>query len=88
MPILDSDVSYALVKEVVALYCKSGSKDTIVSLASTCRVLREACLPILFNEVHWPHANKHDEESGLHFFPPTLWPYFKCVYLFSYKSST
>lgn len=76
MPSLDSDVSYALVKESMALY-RNTDLDAILSLASTCRVLRDACLPVLFAEVHWPHGNKHDEESGLHFFPPSLWPFFR-----------
>lgn len=78
MPALDSDVVYAFVKQAVNLYGKAHI-DAILSLSSTCRILRETCLPILFSDVHWPHANKHDEESGLHFFPPSLWPYFRFV---------
>jgi len=76
MPTLDSDVSYALVKEAIALY-RDSDLDVILNLASTCRVIRETCLPVIFADVHWPHGNKHDEESGLLFFPPTLWPFFR-----------
>ncbi|KAG5638526.1 hypothetical protein H0H81_012164 [Sphagnurus paluster] len=76
MPSLDSDVSYALVKEAIALH-RESDLDVILSLASTCRVIREACLAALFADVHWPHAKQHDEESGLLFFPPSLWPFFK-----------
>ena len=73
---IDSDVSYALVKEVVARY-RTTDIGVVLNLASTCRVIRQASLSVLFTQVHWPHAKKHDEESGLHFFPATLWPYFK-----------
>ncbi|GLB41225.1 hypothetical protein LshimejAT787_0904400 [Lyophyllum shimeji] len=76
MPTLDSDVSYALVRKVIALY-RDSDVDVILNLASTCRVIRESCLSALFSDVHWPHGNKHDEESGLLFFPPTLWPFFR-----------
>ncbi|KAG6908282.1 hypothetical protein DXG01_005383 [Tephrocybe rancida] len=76
MTSIDSDVSYALVKEAIALH-KTSDMDVVLNLASTCRVIREAALSVLFAQVHWPHGNKHDEESGLHFFPATLWPYFK-----------
>lgn len=76
MPSLDSDVFYALVKEAVSSY-HNGELDALLSLSSTCRDLRKTCLPILFSDVHWPHANKHDEESGLHFFPLNLWPFFR-----------
>ncbi|KAF5381714.1 hypothetical protein D9615_005574 [Tricholomella constricta] len=76
MTTIDSDVSYALVKEAMVLYGNSDI-DVILNLASTCRVIREACLAALFADVHWPHGNKHDEESGLLFFPPSLWPFFK-----------
>jgi hypothetical protein len=78
-PTLDSDVFYALVNQALALYSLNANIDAIINLSSTCRVLRETCLPVLFSDIHWPHANKHDEESGLHFFPPNLWPYFKFV---------
>ncbi|KAF8066934.1 hypothetical protein FPV67DRAFT_1497102 [Lyophyllum atratum] len=64
MPTLDSDVSYALVKEALSLY-RDSDLDVILNLASTCRVIRETCLSALFADVRWPHANKHDEESGL-----------------------
>ncbi|KAG6820022.1 hypothetical protein H0H93_006360 [Arthromyces matolae] len=76
MTSINSDVSYALVKETIALYHPTNL-DVVLSLASTCRVIREAALSLLFTQVHWPHSNKHDEESGLHFFPSTLWPYFR-----------
>lgn len=76
MPPLDSDIAYALVKEAVALHRKSDL-DAIRALSSTCRILRDACLPFLFSDVHWPHASKHDEESGLQFFPQSLWPFFR-----------
>ncbi|RDB29836.1 hypothetical protein Hypma_013930 [Hypsizygus marmoreus] len=76
MPILNADVAYALVKETLTLH-RNSDIETILSLASTCRAVREPCLSVLFAEVHWPHANKHDEDSGLHFFPPMLWPYFR-----------
>lgn len=51
----------------------------LLALSLTCRTIREACLPLIFAEVHWPHPNKNDNESGLHFFPESLWPYFKYV---------
>ncbi|KAG6889560.1 hypothetical protein C0995_016687 [Termitomyces sp. Mi166 len=80
MTVINSDVSYALVKEAIALY-RTTDLDVVLSLASTCRVIRQAALSVLFAQVHWPHGNKHDEESGLHFFPATLWPYFKSFQL-------
>ncbi|KAG6817365.1 hypothetical protein H0H87_009552 [Tephrocybe sp. NHM501043] len=76
MTSIDSDVSYALVKEAIVLY-KTSDLDVVLNLASTCHIIRQAALSVLFADVHWPHSNKHDEESGLHFFPATLWPYFK-----------
>ncbi|KAG6888402.1 hypothetical protein C0992_008558 [Termitomyces sp. T32_za158] len=80
MSSLNSDVSYALVKEAIALY-QANDLQVVLSLSSTCRVIRHAALSALFAQVHWPHANKHDEESGLHFFPATLWPYFRRFHL-------
>ncbi|KAF8880673.1 hypothetical protein BD779DRAFT_1612695 [Infundibulicybe gibba] len=77
MPTLHSDILYAIVKEVTAAGGSAASRDILSSLSLTCRTLRETCLPILFAQVHWPHQNKNDEESGLYFFPSTLWPYFK-----------
>ncbi|KAG6811980.1 hypothetical protein H0H92_005014 [Tricholoma furcatifolium] len=76
MTSIDSDVSYALLKEALALY-KSSDLEVVLNLASTCRVIRQAALSVLFSNVHWPHGNKYDDESGLLFFPATLWPYFK-----------
>jgi hypothetical protein len=80
MPALDSDVFYTLVNEALSLYREADlDVGAILSLSLTCRAVRETCIPILFSDVHWPHANKHDEESGLHFFPPSLWPFFRFV---------
>lgn len=78
MPILDSDILYTIAKEVGS-FRGPENVTALLRLSLTNRALRDACLPVLFSEVHWPHANKHDDESGLHFFPATLWPYFRSV---------
>lgn len=56
-----------------------GAPADLLALSQVCRVVREACLPVIFADVQWPHPNKNDDESGLHFFPESLWPYFKHV---------
>lgn len=76
MPPLNPDVSYALIKEALLAH-RASDLRTVLNLASTCRVLRAAALPFLFSDVLWPHANKFDDDSGLHFFPPTLWRFFR-----------
>ncbi|TFK34685.1 hypothetical protein BDQ12DRAFT_362143 [Crucibulum laeve] len=76
MPCLDPDVLYAVVREV-ASFRNSTSLQALRNLALTCSTLRNVCFPVLFAEVHWPHANKNDEESGLLFFPDSLWPHVK-----------
>ncbi|KIL59742.1 hypothetical protein M378DRAFT_187911 [Amanita muscaria Koide BX008] len=57
------------------------TRSILLSLSLTCHSLREACLPLIFAEVSWPHPNKNDEESGLYFFPRSLWQYFKHFHL-------
>ncbi|PFH45706.1 hypothetical protein AMATHDRAFT_77951 [Amanita thiersii Skay4041] len=77
---LHLQVLHILVSEI-ASPGDQHSKSDLLSLSQSCRALREACLPILFSEVFWPHPNKNDEETGLHFFPESLWPYFKRFHL-------
>ncbi|KAG6884639.1 hypothetical protein C0993_009356 [Termitomyces sp. T159_Od127] len=76
MSSLDSDVACALVHEAVAAH-REHDLPAVLSLASTCRAIRHAALAVLFASVRWPHQNKHDDDAGLHFFPPALWPYFR-----------
>ena len=83
MPPLDADVSYALIKEALLVH-RGSDLRTVLNLSSTCRVLRAAALPFLFSDVFWPHANKFDEDSGLHFFPQNLWPFFRLVPIYLY----
>lgn len=49
----------------------------LAALAATNSNFRDLCLPFLFSHVRWPHPDKHDEETGLHFFPEHLWPLFR-----------
>ena len=83
MPSLDADVSYALIKEALLVHQRSDLR-TVLNLSSTCHVLRAAALPFLFSDVLWPHADKFDEDSGLHFFPQTLWRFFRSVPIYLY----
>jgi len=50
-------------------------QDILSNLALVSSDLNGAIRPKLFGEVRWPHGDKHDEESGLHFFPEVLWSY-------------
>ncbi|XP_006456169.1 hypothetical protein AGABI2DRAFT_210991 [Agaricus bisporus var. bisporus H97] len=67
------------VVQVLAAVRTSDNIAALATLAAANSELRLLCLPYLFSHVRWPHPNKHDEESGLHFFPETLWPLFKRV---------
>lgn len=74
---LNSDIFYAFISEVSLQGPEDVSKGTLLSLSQTCRGVRDVCLPILFAEVHWPHQNKNDPQSGLQFFPESLFQYFR-----------
>ena len=73
---LNPDIFYSLATEIGS-FRSSENLNSLLSLSLTCRVFRDACLPVVFADVHWPHRGKHDEQSGLHFFPTNLWPYFR-----------
>ncbi|KAH0826307.1 hypothetical protein J3R83DRAFT_5252 [Lanmaoa asiatica] len=58
----------------------SGSElvsPSLLSLSSTSRQVREACLPFLFAEARWPQRSKTDRDHGLIFYPESLWPYIR-----------
>jgi hypothetical protein len=67
------------VVRVLAAVRTSDNIAALAALAAANSELRLLCLPYLFSHVRWPHPTKHDEESGLHFFPESLWPLFKRV---------
>lgn len=69
---LNLDVLYEIIKEV-----HPSDTQTLNSLALLCSAANHAIRTILFARVRWPHEHRHDSESGLHFFPESLWPYFK-----------
>lgn len=71
---LDSDILYSIVAEVAG-FPKHGEDLKNLSLAS--QLFRELTLPVLFNDVRWPHGDKHSEENGLEFFPESLWRHFR-----------
>ncbi|KAH7890231.1 hypothetical protein F5I97DRAFT_1833688 [Phlebopus sp. FC_14] len=76
MSILNADILHILISELLPSK-GSSPKTTLLNLASASRHFREACLPFLFAEVRWPHKSKADKESGLQFYPDTLWPYIR-----------
>ncbi|KAK2462789.1 hypothetical protein APHAL10511_005180 [Amanita phalloides] len=67
--------------QVLQLLPADLNHSDILALSITCRALRHVYLPHLFADVQWPHPNKNDEESGLHFFPDSLWSFFKRFHL-------
>lgn len=75
MSILNADITHILINDLLSI--NGGAPSALLTLASTTRSFRESCLPYLFSEVRWPHKFKADEESGLHFFPESLWPYIR-----------
>ncbi|KAF8133011.1 hypothetical protein EV363DRAFT_1162912 [Boletus edulis] len=52
---------------------------SLLTLASTSRLVRQACLPFLFAEVRWPQKHKTDRDNDLLFYPESLWPYIRHV---------
>jgi hypothetical protein len=45
-----------------------------LSMSVLCKRLRKISLSLIFRDVHWPRHNRID------FYPPTLWPYIRCVF--------
>ncbi|KAG2357716.1 hypothetical protein BDR07DRAFT_1612346 [Suillus spraguei] len=75
MSILNADIMHILINDLLS--SNGGAPSALLTLASATRSFRDSCLPYLFSEVRWPHKLKADEESGLHFFPESLWPHIR-----------
>ncbi|KIM43446.1 hypothetical protein M413DRAFT_18016 [Hebeloma cylindrosporum] len=73
---LNLDVVCEIVKQV-----HPSDVQTLSGLALLCSSANHTARSILFARVRWPHENRHDPQSGLHFFPESLWPYFKSFHL-------
>ncbi|KAF8664217.1 hypothetical protein AX16_000780 [Volvariella volvacea WC 439] len=73
---LDSDIVYNVLNQLNS-YPTTQNRTALKELSTTSKALREACCPLLFGQVRWPHPDKFDDESGLHFFPSELWAYFR-----------
>ncbi|KAF9559946.1 hypothetical protein CPC08DRAFT_690469 [Agrocybe pediades] len=81
MESLNQDVLYQILDEVDACYNDKDRRAVLSHLSLVCRWVRHCTKPVLFANVRWPHPKKHDEESGLQFFPQELWGYFKYFHL-------
>ena len=75
--IIDADILYEIVDTVAGSINSKDQRKCLLNLSLTCRTLRYATRPIIFARIKWPHPNKHDQSSGLHFPPEILWPYIK-----------
>ncbi|KAG9311269.1 hypothetical protein JVU11DRAFT_8355 [Chiua virens] len=56
---------------------RDAVSPSLLSLSTTSRHVRQACLPFLFGEVRWPQKSKADRDNGLLFYPESLWPYIR-----------
>jgi len=77
MQFLNHDVLYQIIDEISYTYSDKERQAALRSLSLVCRGVYEGTKPALFASVRWPHPDKHDEGSGLHFFPDELLRYFK-----------
>ncbi|EGN94330.1 hypothetical protein SERLA73DRAFT_188149 [Serpula lacrymans var. lacrymans S7.3] len=80
MLVLNADILHVLIAELLS-NDDTEVRSSLSTLSRTSRVIRDSCLPYLFAEVKWPHQEMYDDISGLHFFPETLWSYFRIVHL-------
>ncbi|KAF9476250.1 hypothetical protein BDN70DRAFT_863579 [Pholiota conissans] len=77
-----STLNLDILHEIMDKVAEPKAKSTILlNLSLTCRQARESIKPILFRKVKWPHLDKFDEKSGLHFFPEVLWTCFRTFHL-------
>ena len=76
MSTLNLDILHEIMDKVADT---KAERAILLNLSLTCRQARESIKPILFSKVKWPHLDKFDEKSGLHFFPELLWTFFRWV---------
>ncbi|KAF8154780.1 hypothetical protein B0H34DRAFT_772553 [Crassisporium funariophilum] len=77
---LDSDIVYEIVC-AIASFRPKDSRITLRNLACASRGFNYASRSLLFAKIKWPHPNQHDENSGLHLPPETIWPHIKTLHL-------
>ncbi|KAF8965420.1 hypothetical protein BDZ97DRAFT_1904048 [Flammula alnicola] len=77
---LNLDILHEITNEI-AIFEARDRQATLSNLALICHAANESIRPILFAQVKWPHPDRHDQESGLHFFPEELWLYFRNFHL-------
>lgn len=74
---MDAKLNKDILDLIVAELVSTGTHQDVQNVSLTCRLFRDAALPVMFASVQWPHASKHSEEGGLEFFPESLWPLFR-----------
>ncbi|KAL4063433.1 hypothetical protein J3A83DRAFT_4106346 [Scleroderma citrinum] len=80
MSILNADVLHILSNELLQMEGRRlGS--SLLNLSAASRLFRQACLPVIFSQVRWPHKSKVDSENGLLFVPESLRPYIRHLQL-------
>ncbi|KAG6334528.1 hypothetical protein ID866_4562 [Astraeus odoratus] len=80
MSILNEDVLHILSNELLQWEGR-GVDSSLLNLSTASRLFRQACLPVIFSDVRWPHKSKVDAENGLLFFPVSLRPYIRHLHL-------
>jgi len=86
MSILNADVLHILSNELLQME-GGGAPSSLLSLSAASRLLRHACLPIIFSQVRWPHKSKVDAERRLLFFPESLQTYIRSEAVISTRAA-
>ncbi|KAI6044577.1 hypothetical protein EDC04DRAFT_319263 [Pisolithus marmoratus] len=80
MSILNADVLHIVSNEL--LYREGrGAGSSLLNLSAVSRLCRQACLPIIFSEVRWPHKSKTGPDNTLSFLPESLRPHVRHLQL-------
>ncbi|KAI6130991.1 hypothetical protein EV401DRAFT_488359 [Pisolithus croceorrhizus] len=80
MSILNADVLHIVSNELLYIEGR-GTGSSLLNLSIVSRLCRQACLPIIFSEVRWPHKSKTDPDNGLSFLPESLRPHVRHLQL-------
>lgn len=80
MSILNADVLHIVSNELLHREGR-GTGSSLLSLSVASRLCRQACLPIIFSDVRWPHKSKTDPDNKLSFLPESLRPHVRHLYL-------